>query len=116
MVKFLLAWLRPSQRRASIAVRPSRTLELPIAYDVTFERCKRAVVELLGAVVREDDRSGGYIESSAGLMFSERICFLLKAIDPERTRVTVESRRIAGSQLPPQSSHIAAVAEYLLRA
>ncbi len=115
MVKLFLKWLRPSHRRASIAVRPSRTLELPIAYDVAFERCKSAVVDFLGAVVHEEDRSHGYIESSPGLMFSERICFLLEPIDVENTRITIESRRIAGSQVPPPSTQVIAVADYLLR-
>lgn len=116
MLKFLAKWIGATQPRGSIAVRPSCTLELSAGYDVAFERCKSAVVDFLGAVVREEDYPRGYIESSPGLVFSERICFLLEPMDADNTRVTVESRRIAGSQLPPQSSHIAAVAEHLLRA
>lgn len=114
-MKFFSKLFGVAQPRRSIAVRPSRTLELPVAYNVAFERCKNAVENLLGAVVREEDLLRGYIESSPGLMFSERICFTLEPLTPEATRVTVESRRIAGAQLPPPSTHIAAVAAYLMR-
>lgn len=115
MVKLFSKLFGVAHPSGSIAVRPSRTLEVPVAYDIAFERCKSAVQNLLGAAVREEDRPRGYLESSPGLMFSERICFTLEPIAPHATRVTVESRRIAGAQLPPPSTHIAAVAEYILR-
>ncbi len=116
MIQFFARLFRAAEPRKSIAVRPSRTLELQVPFDAAFDRCKVAVLEVLGAIVREEDRLRGYIESSPGLLFSERICFALEPLGSNITRVTIESRRIAGADLPPESSDLAGVAAYLLRA
>jgi hypothetical protein len=111
-VSFLLKWLGLSTGRPSgIAVRPARTFEVPYGFDATYGRCIAALEHAVGANLREVDAQRGYVEATFGLMFSERIACSLERLGPERTRVTLESRRIAANELPKDSLVLQRLAE-----
>lgn len=104
-MSFLLKWLGFfKDRPAGISVRPSRTFTIHLEYDAAFERCVRGLEDVLGAHVRERDRDSGNIEATFGLMFSERVACSLRRDGGNTTQVTLESRRIAGSELPKRSA------------
>lgn len=103
-MSFLLKWLGlTTERPAGIAVRPVRAFEVPFGFDAAYGRCVNALEQTVGANLREADAQRGYIEATFGLMFSERIACSLDPLGADRTRVTLESRRIAGSEVPKGS-------------
>ncbi|MDQ6931207.1 MAG: hypothetical protein M3126_11160 [Candidatus Eremiobacteraeota bacterium] len=104
-MSFILKWLGfLKEKPAGISVRPSRTFDIDLAYDAAVERCVRGLEDVLGAQVRELDRERGTVEASFGLMFSERVACSLQRAGADATQVTLESRRIAGSELPKNSA------------
>jgi hypothetical protein len=113
-VSFLLRWLGIGQERtASISVRPSRTLTLAVPYDAAFERCVHGLEEIVGANVRAMDRQTGTIEATFGLMFSERVACDVRRVDENTTQVTIESRRIAGAELPKDSAVLERLSQWI---
>ena len=104
-MSFLMKWLGLSiDRSRGISVRPARTFEVDLAYDQAFERAVYGMQEIVGAQVRESDLQRGTVEATFGLMFSERLACSLLRIDDDRTQVSLESRRIAGTELPKDST------------
>ena len=100
-MSFMMKWLGLSiDKSAGISVRPARTIEVELDFEAAVERCVRGLEDVLGAQIREIDRATGEIEATFGLMFSERIACTLRRQDEGHTQVTIESRRIAGAQLP----------------
>lgn len=101
-MSFLLKWLGlGTERPAALGVRPSRAFVLDAGSDAVFERAMLGLERAVGAHVQSADSARGTIEASFGLMFSERIAIFIRAIEPQRTEVVLESRRIAGVT-PPQ--------------
>ena len=104
-MSFLMKWLGLSiDRSRGISVRPARTFEIDLPYNQAFERCGYGLQEIVGAQVRESDPQRGTIEATFGLMFSERLACSLQRIEDNRTQVSIESRRIAGTELPKDST------------
>lgn len=97
--------------RKSVALHPSRSVELDLPKDAAFARCKRGIEDVLGGEIR-DERAGEWIEAPFGLIDSERLACTLTTIDPSHTRVTIETRRGARPEAPP-SSYVSALAKYL---
>ncbi len=114
-LSFLLKWLGLSiDRSANIGLRPSRTLEVGLPFEAAFERCIDGLENVLGAIVRDRDSSAGTIDASFGLMFSERIFCGLDAIDENRTRIRIESRRNAQVELPKGSEAVDRLTQFLM--
>ncbi|GAC1390530.1 MAG: hypothetical protein NVSMB31_07610 [Vulcanimicrobiaceae bacterium] len=104
-MNFIAKWLGLGvENSGGIAVRPSRTMEIGLSYDAAFARCLQGLAEVVGANVREADSQRGTIDATFGLTFSERLACSIARIDETRTRVTIESRRIAGTSLPKDSA------------
>ena len=100
-MSFLLKWLGlASEATNEISVRPARAFSVSLEYEAAFYHCVRGLEDVLGARVRELDAGRGTIDASFGLMFSERIACLLRPAEVGTTHVIIESRRIAGAQLP----------------
>ncbi|MDP9024835.1 MAG: hypothetical protein M3N13_05660 [Candidatus Eremiobacteraeota bacterium] len=113
-MSFLLRWLGIGQERpANISVRPSRTLMVGVPYDAAFDRCVYGLQQVVGAQVRAMDRETGTIEATFGLMFSERIACDLRRIDSATTEVAIESRRIAGAELPKDSAVLDRLSQWI---
>lgn len=113
-MSFILRWLGfTSERPSGISVRPWRTLTLQVSYDDAFQRCIRGLQDVVGAQIREMDRECGTIEATFGLMFSERITCTVERLDDGATQVTIESRRIAGSELPKGSAVLDRLQEWI---
>ena len=62
-------------------------------------------------MVREE--RAGTIEATFGLIDSERLTCTLIALEGERTRVTIETRRGARAGNPPPSPYVKSLADYL---
>ena len=92
------------EKPAGLAVRPSRTVEVALPYDKAFDRCLRGLELAAGANVLNADRAGGTIDAAFGLINSERIGCTVRASDEAHSAVTIESRRFAGTGLPPGSA------------
>ncbi len=113
-MSFLLRWLGIGRERStSISVRPSRTLTIAVSYEGAFERCVRGLQDVVGAQIRTMDEQTGTIEATFGLMFSERIACTIERIDAGTTQVTIESRRIAGAELPRDSAVLDRLSEWV---
>ncbi|MFN2528683.1 MAG: hypothetical protein ABR584_08190 [Candidatus Baltobacteraceae bacterium] len=113
-MSFILRWLGiVSERPSGISVRPSRTVALGVSYDDAFERCIRGLEDVVGAQIRDMDREHGTIDATFGLMFSERIACIVQRIDERTTQVTLESRRIAGAELPKDSAVLDRLQEWI---
>lgn len=111
-MKFLRDWLR-IERPAGVATHASQTFEIEDPYERVWENCVRGIEDVLGGAVRECSRERGTIEATFGLINSERLTCTLAALDPQRTRVTVESRRGASAEPAKPSQYVRALAEFL---
>ena len=108
----MIAWLGIA-RPTTIALHPSRTIELALPKDEAFDRCRDGIERVLGGVIREADRERGTVEAGFGLIFSERLTCSIYAIDVARSQVVIESRRGAHAAAATPSSYVAALADYL---
>lgn len=108
----MIAWLGIA-RPTTIALHPSRTLELALSKDAAFDRCRDGVERVLGGFIREADRERGTIEAGFGLIFSERLTCSVSAIDATHARVVIEARRGAQAATATPSSYVDALADYL---
>lgn len=94
-------------------MRPSRALTIAVPFDAAFERCLRGLQEIVGAQIRATDKQTGTIEATFGLMFSERLACSVHGIDEHSSHVTIESRRIAGADIPKSSAVLDRLAEWV---
>jgi len=108
----MIAWLGIA-RPPTLALHPSRTIELSLSKDEAFERCRDGVERVLGGFVREADRERGTIEAGFGLIFSERLTCTVSAVDATHSRVVIEARRGAQAATAMPSSYVDALANYL---
>jgi hypothetical protein len=108
----MIAWLGIARPR-TIALHPSRTIELALSKDEAFDRCRDGIERVLGGVIREAQRDRGTIEAGFGLIFSERLTCTISAIDPTHSEVVVEARRGAQAATAMPSSYVDALANYL---
>jgi hypothetical protein len=111
-VKFLRDWLRV-ERPSGVGLHAAQTVELDRPYDEVFALCVRGIEDVLGGAVRERDERRGIIEATFGLIDSERLTCIIERIDPERARVTIESRRGASAEPAKPSQYVHALAEFL---
>jgi hypothetical protein len=109
-MSFLLKWLRPPTS-SRIALRPQRTLELPVAYEALYDRVLDALRVKLGANVYVDDRAGRSIEAGFGLVNSERLRVSFDVTDASRTVARIEAIFPAGMSVPPRSASLDALAD-----
>lgn len=110
-MKFLRDWLRIE--RSPVALHASQTLDLDSRYEHAFEACVRGIEDVLGGIVRERDLPRGRIEATFGLVDSERLRCCLTALDADRTRVLIESRRGARPEPAKPSQYVRALAQFL---
>ena len=108
----MIAWLGIA-RPQTIALHPSRTIELALSKDEAFDRCRDGIERVLGGVIRESQRDRGTIEAGFGLIFSERLTCTVAATDATHSRVVVEARRGAQAVTAMPSSYVDALADYL---
>lgn len=108
----MIAWLGIT-RPATIALHPSRTIELALSKDEAFDRCRDGIERVLGGVIREEDRERGTIEAGFGLIFSERLTCTVSAVDAAHARVLIEARRGAQAATALPSSYVDALAGFL---
>ena len=108
----MIAWLGIAPRK-TIALHPSRTIELAVPKDAAYDRCRDGIERVLGGVIREEDRERGTIEAGFGLIFSERLTCSVTAIDGVHSRVRIEARRGAQAATALPSSYVDALADYL---
>ncbi len=111
-MRFLRNWLRVD-RPPGVAPSAAQTIELQQPYAQAFEGCVRGVEDVLGGSVRESDTQSGRIEATFGLIDSERLSCTLLALDPNRTRISIESRRGASAEPAKPSQYVRALAEFL---
>ena len=109
----MIAWLGIA-RPTTIALHPSRTIELALSKDEAFDRCRDGIERVLGGVIREADRERGTIEAGFGLIFSERLTCTVSSIDAAHSRVVIEARRGAQAATAMPSSYVDALADYLI--
>jgi len=107
-----MAWLG-IDRPDTIALHPSRVIEVALSKDEAFDRCRDGIERVLGGIVREGDRERGTIEATFGLMFSERLTCTIAGIDATHARVVIETRRGPQSVTAMPSSYVNALADYL---
>ncbi len=110
-MSFLRKWLRP-QRPPGVALHPTRAVELDVPAAQAFERARYGVEHVLGGIVRESQ--GGTLEAAFGLIDSERLTIAVEPLSQNRSRVTVESRRRAGSDPGLRSPYVDALCAFLL--
>lgn len=104
-MSFILRWLGLTiERPTGIAVRPSRTIEVALPYEAAYDRCLQGLRDVAGANIAAADPAGGTIDASFGLINSERIACTVRRIDADRSQVTIESRRFAGTGLAKDSA------------
>lgn len=108
----MIAWLGIA-RPTTIALHPSRTIELALSQGEAFDRCRDGIERVLGGVIREADRKRGTIEAGFGLIFSERLTCTVSAINATHSRVVIEARRGAQAATAMPSSYVDALADYL---
>lgn len=111
-MSFFFKWLRP-ERPSGVALHPAQTVELDLPFAAAFDRCLEGIAGVLGGAVRESDARTGSIEATFGLVNSERLAVSLESIDPQRTRVTIESRRVLTAEPPRTSQYVRALANFL---
>lgn len=111
-MKFLRDWLRVERPRG-VALHASRTLEVDRPRDAVFAECVRGIEDVLGGIVRSSDKDRGEIEATFGLIDSERLTCAVTALDPQRARVIIESRRGARPEPAKPSDYVRALAEFL---
>ncbi|MBV8434845.1 MAG: hypothetical protein JO029_11255 [Candidatus Eremiobacteraeota bacterium] len=114
-MSFILKWLGFEKPSAAIGLRPHRDVELPVDYDAAYARVLSGIELVLGANVSLDDRRGGTVEATFGLVNSERIRCTLTRVDPTCTHVRVEAFFPAGAAVPARSRAVEALAETLAR-
>jgi hypothetical protein len=108
----MIAWLGMA-RPKTVALHPSRTIELALPKDEAFARCVDGIERVLGGVIREAQRDRGTIEAGFGLIFSERLTCTVSTIDATHARVVIEARRGAQAATAMPSSYVDALADYL---
>jgi hypothetical protein len=108
----MIAWLGMA-RPKTVALHPSRTIELALPKDEAFDRCVDGIERVLGGVIREAQRDRGTIEAGFGLIFSERLTCTVSPIDATHARVVIEARRGAQAATAMPSSYVDALADYL---
>ena len=111
-MRFLFRWLR-MERPAGVALHPTRTLELELSPDEAFERALRGSEHTLGGVIRDCNKRLRTFEATFGLINSERITITVQPLEKRRSRVSIESRRLASGQAPPASQYVDVLADYL---
>lgn len=111
-MKFLRDWLRVD-RPAGVALHATQTVELDRPRDAVFAACLRGIEDVLGGIVRSQDEEHGAIEATFGLIDSERLSCTVTALEPQRTRVVIESRRGARPEPAKSSDYVRALAEFL---
>ena len=114
-MQFLRRWLK-AETAPTVALHPSRTLEIQAPAARTFERCVEGIERVLGGNVARKDPHAGTIEATFGLVGSERLNVSVEAIDANASRVRIESRR--GALAAPQrqegsSSYVDALCAFL---
>ena len=97
--------------RKTAALHPSRSVELELPQAAAQERCRYGIEGVLGGVVREE--RPGTIEATFGLIDSERLTCTIASVDAVRSRVTIETRRLAHAGTPAPSPYVSALADYL---
>jgi len=108
----LIAWLGIDARK-TVALHPSRTVELDLPADAAFDRCRHGVEDVLGGVVREAYRDRGTLEATFGLIYSDRLTCTVVPIDAAHARVIIETRRGAQAGLTAPSPYVKALADFL---
>lgn len=108
----MIAWLGIAAPK-TIALHPSRTIELAVSKNEAFDRCRDGIERVLGGFIRESDRERGTIEAGFGLIFSERLTCTVTAVDAAHARVVIEARRGAQAATALPSSYVDALADYL---
>lgn len=111
---FVRRWLR-IERPASLALHPTRVVDLTISPAEAYARCIEGIQRVLGGAVRVDDPAGGLIEATFGLTFSERLTCIVQAATPG-SRVTIESRRGPRANPGPPSAYVDGLASFLTQA
>lgn len=112
-MKFFRNWLRVD-RPSSAALHPTRTLVIEAPASAVYAACISAIEHTLGGHVYEQNAAAGRIDATFGLVNSERLSVTLAALEEEKTRVTVESRRGALSQQRASSDYVDALTNYLM--
>lgn len=112
-MQFLRRWLK-IDRPQSAAISPHCKLELLESYDRVFDRAVEGIERTLGGVVRDADRERGTIEATFGLTFSERLTVEVERVEPNLTRVRIESRRGVQAQARYTSDYVDALASFLM--
>jgi hypothetical protein len=107
-------WIGLERGASRIGLRPHREIEVNLNYDGAFDRCRAGIEEVLGAIVRSEDRESGIIEAGFGTVNQERIVCTLERVDAERTRIRIEARFPATVVAPARSPAVDTLADYLL--
>ncbi|HET9393166.1 MAG TPA: hypothetical protein VFO29_06590 [Candidatus Rubrimentiphilum sp.] len=108
----MIAWLGIAAPK-TIALHPSRTIELAVSKDEAFDRCRDGIERVLGGFIRDEERERGTIEAGFGLINSERLTCTVAALDAEHSSVLIEARRGAQAATATPSSYVTALADYL---
>lgn len=111
-MRFLRKWLSV-ERPQGVSLNPSRTIEIEAPAGDVFDRCMKAVEQVLGGHADTADRKRGEIEATFGLINSERLSISFESLSTDRTRVRIQSRRGAISQQPRESSYVDALTSFL---
>jgi|SRR5579884_1106785 len=112
-MRFLFKWLRV-ERPPGVALHPSRTIELDAPPSQAFRRSIEGIDRVLGGIVRDSNPDLRTIEATFGLINSERLTVRVEALERDRSRVIIESRRGVTGEAPRGSQYVDALANFLL--
>ena len=101
------------ERPQGVTLHPSRTIDVDAAPPAVFAKCIDAVERVLGGAIRESDAARGTIEATFGLVNSERLSISIDALEEDRSRVLIQSRRGASAEPRKRSEYVDALAEFL---
>ncbi|HTV93092.1 MAG TPA: hypothetical protein VMG98_10270 [Verrucomicrobiae bacterium] len=101
------------RQRPRVGLRPHRTVSVPLGVDAAYERVLDAFARVLGANIYVDDRSTHMIEAGFGLVNAERLRVSLESQGATQTTVHIEAFYPAGTERPPNSRSVDALADAL---
>lgn len=110
-MQFFRKWLR-IERPSGVGLHPSRVVELDLAPDAAYERCKAIVTHTLGGNITSEDPPRS-IDVSFGLVNSERISIYIEDAGTNASRVRIQSRRLLSAQAPVTSNYVETIARAL---
>ncbi len=112
MLNYLIKWLR-IEKPTGAAISPSRKFEVHAPIERVFDASVEGIERVLGGAVRESDPQIGVIEATFGLAFSERLTCSFERVEPARTGVRIQSRRLAQAEVRTKSDYVDRLASFL---